>query len=861
MATKKNQIVPPPTLGIRNSFHSLIAILVTILVIAVVYLSQNGGQLLEKCSKSKASSIESDSSCNLFSGKWVFDNESYPLYNEKQCTFMSDQLACEKFGRQDLSFRNWRWQPHHCDLPRFNATALLERLRNKRLVFVGDSLNRGMWVSMVCLLDSAILPSFKTMHANGSLNIFKATEYNASIEFYWAPLLVESNSDDPVSHRVPDRIVRIQAIEKHARFWTDADILVFNSYLWWRRPKMKVLWGSFESSDGIYKEVKMLRVYEMALKTWSDWLEVHVNPNKTQLFFVSMSPIHERAQEWGGAKGKNCYGETEQIFKEGYRGRGTDPKMMRVVENVLDNLKTRGLNVQMLNITQLSDYRKEAHPSIYRKQWEPLTEKQISDPSSYADCDHWCLPGVPDRWSKKKTQFPLLALLFLVFIVLSILHYERSILQIQEDQDHVHNDHHHQQSPFIFVKPNLSRLQSRAPEVLDRFSRCNSTREYSRRKIEWTADRKTKSGRRRKSSETCDVFSGKWVFDNTSYPLYKESECPYMSDQLACHKHGRDDLSYQYWRWQPHGCNLKRWNVTEIWEKLRGKRLMFVGDSLNRGQWISMVCLLQSVIPADKKSMSPNAPLTIFRAEEYNATIEFLWAPLLVESNSDDPVNHRLDDRIIRPDTVLKHSSQWEHADILIFNTYLWWRQGPVKLLWSTEESGICEKLDGLGAMELAMEAWADWITTKVDPHRKKKFCRMIGGDHPSNKFSADVTIRPIPLAIIPMRNREWNPGSEGNCYSEKTPINLEGYWGSGSDLPTMRMVDKVLNKLGSKVSVLNITQLSEYRKDGHPSVYRKFWEPLKPEQLSNPASYSDCIHWCLPGVPDVWNELLFQFL
>lgn len=58
-----------------------------------------------------------------------------------------------------------------------------------------------------------------------------------------------------------------------------------------------------------------------------------------------------------------------------------------------------------------------------------------------------------------------------------------------------------------------------------------------------------------------------------------------------------------------------RWNVTEMWEKLRGKRLMFVGDSLNRGQWISMVCLLQSVIPVDKRSMSPNAHLTIFRAE------------------------------------------------------------------------------------------------------------------------------------------------------------------------------------------------------------------------------------------------------
>lgn len=65
--------------------------------------------------------------------------------------------------------------------------------------------------------------------------------------------------------------------------------------------------------------------------------------------------------------------------------------------------------------------------------------------------------------------------------------------------------------------------------------------------------------------------------------------------------------------------NLKysfyRWNATELWEKLRGKRLMFVGDSLNRGQWISMLCLLQSVIPANKRSITPQAHLTTFRAE------------------------------------------------------------------------------------------------------------------------------------------------------------------------------------------------------------------------------------------------------
>nr|AFK33829.1 unknown [Medicago truncatula] len=315
---------------------------------------------------------------------------------------MSDQLACEKFGREDLSYQNWRWKPHQCDLPRFNATTLLERLRNKRLVFVGDSLNRGQWVSMVCLVESSIPSSLKSMQtiANGSLNIFRAKEYNATIEFYWAPLLVESNSDDPVNHKVPDRTVRVQAIEKHAKYWTDADIIVFNTFLWWRRKAMNVLWGSFGSPNGVYKKVAMVRVYEMALRTWSDWLEVHINRNKTQLFFVSMSPTHQRAHEWGGAKGENCYKERDQIKEEGYSGNGSVPKMMQVVENVLQDLKRRGLNVQLLNITQLSEYRKEGHPSIYRKQWEPLTEEQISNPKSYADCIHWCLPGVPDTWNE-----------------------------------------------------------------------------------------------------------------------------------------------------------------------------------------------------------------------------------------------------------------------------------------------------------------------------------------------------------------------------------------------------------------------------------------------------------------------------
>lgn len=56
----------------------------------------------------------------------------------------------------------------------------------------------------------------------------------------------------------------------------------------------KKRWGSFENEDGIYKDMEALRAYEMALSTWSDWLEVHVNRSKTRLFFVSLSPTHQK---------------------------------------------------------------------------------------------------------------------------------------------------------------------------------------------------------------------------------------------------------------------------------------------------------------------------------------------------------------------------------------------------------------------------------------------------------------------------------------------------------------------------------------------------------------------------------------
>ena len=67
------------------------------------------------------------------------------------------------------------------------------------------------------------------------------------MEFYWAPFLVESNSDDPQVHSVMDRVIAWRAIAKHAKNWKGVDYLVFNSYIWWLNTfEMKVMYVSHD---------------------------------------------------------------------------------------------------------------------------------------------------------------------------------------------------------------------------------------------------------------------------------------------------------------------------------------------------------------------------------------------------------------------------------------------------------------------------------------------------------------------------------------------------------------------------------------------------------------------------------------
>ncbi|KAI7749076.1 hypothetical protein M8C21_001602 [Ambrosia artemisiifolia] len=343
--------------------------------------------------------------CDLFSGRWVYDDTShYPLYKERECPFLHDSFACQTYGRKDSKYQHWRWQPHGCEFPRFAGKEIIERLKGKRLLFVGDSLNRNQWNSMICILDS-LIPGVKTMGGglNGFLRTFKATDYNISVDFYWDPLLVESNGDNPTNHRTDSRIVGIKAIEKHAKHWVDADILIFNSYNWWRAPVVKLIKSGeslLDDPNQEYEEVDSLHAYEMGLKTWSNWAHTHIDPSKTKLFFMGATATHFSAKEWGGMSNKNCYGETEPVMDDRFWESRTDSKMLSILYSSLNKLKTTRVNIQLINITQLTQCRKDAHPTVFKKQWRPFTNEQKKNPQLASDCSHWCLPGVPDIWNE-----------------------------------------------------------------------------------------------------------------------------------------------------------------------------------------------------------------------------------------------------------------------------------------------------------------------------------------------------------------------------------------------------------------------------------------------------------------------------
>ena len=72
--------------------------------------------------------------------------------------------------------------------------------------------------------------------------------------------------------------------------------------------------------------------------------------------------------------------------------------------------------------------------------------------------------------------------------------------------------------------------------------------------------------------------------------------------------------------------------------------------------------------------------------------------------------------------------------------------------------------------------------------------------------------------------------------------------------LQELRIAKRVGRKRGLKFRLLDTTQPMLLRPDGHPDKYGHW-------PIENKTVVNDCVHWCLPGPVDTWNDFLLEML
>ncbi|KAL2338796.1 hypothetical protein Fmac_013242 [Flemingia macrophylla] len=340
-------------------------------------------------------------------------------------------------------------------------------------------------------------------------------------------------------------------------------------------------------------------------------------------------------------------------------------------------------------------------------------------------------------------------------------------------------------------------------------------------------------------NKVCNYAKGKWVLDNKR-PLYSGLGCKqWLSGMWACRLMQRTDFEYEKLRWQPKDCQMEEFEGSKFLRRMQNKTLAFVGDSLGRQQFQSLMCMITGgeeklaiedvgreygLVIADG-SARPNG--WAFRFSSTNTTILYYWSAILCDVEPIDINNPNTDYamHLDRPPAFLR---QYLHKfNVLVLNTGHHWNRGKINAnRWVMHVGGVPNNDRKIaviwGAKNLTIHSIVSWVNSQLPKHPGLKvFFRSIS---PRHFFGG-----------------EWNTG--GSCDNTKPmSIGKEILDEESSDQGAASAVK------GTGVKLLDITALSQLRDEAHIS---RFSITAKP-------GVQDCLHWCLPGVPDTWNELLF---
>uniref|UniRef100_A0A7N0T8S6 Trichome birefringence-like N-terminal domain-containing protein n=1 Tax=Kalanchoe fedtschenkoi TaxID=63787 RepID=A0A7N0T8S6_KALFE len=328
-------------------------------------------------------STSSYDACNVFDGRWVEDDR-YPLYNASECPFVERGFNCLGNGRADTDYLRWRWKPDKCEIPFLDVQSALVKLRDKRVVFVGDSMSRTQWESLTCLLMSGVEDKTSVYEVNGNkitkrirfLGV-RFSSFNFTVEFYRSVYLVQHGWTPKHAPKRVRSALKLDELDSISSEWVDSDVLIFNSGQWWVPGKLFDTGCYFQVGGSLKLGLSIPGAFRTALDTWASWVNSNINANRTTVFFRTFEPSHWRDNNFRFCNvTKYPISETE----------GRDRSIF--TDTILEVAKNMVVPVNVLQITSMSAFRKDAHVGYW------------SDSPSVPDCSHWCLPGVPDIWNE-----------------------------------------------------------------------------------------------------------------------------------------------------------------------------------------------------------------------------------------------------------------------------------------------------------------------------------------------------------------------------------------------------------------------------------------------------------------------------
>lgn len=348
-------------------------------------------------------------------------------------------------------------------------------------------------------------------------------------------------------------------------------------------------------------------------------------------------------------------------------------------------------------------------------------------------------------------------------------------------------------------------------------------------------------------AEKCDLFTGDWI-PNPSGPVYTNESCQLIETHQNCMKNGRPDSAYLYWRWSPRDCELPQFDPYRFLELMRNKTWALIGDSITRNHVQSLLCILSKVEQPDHVYHDKGYKSRRWVFPSYNFTISVLWSPFLVEAAIFEDMNGVSTSEVeLHLDQLdKKWVDQYQNLNYMIISTGKWFLKNTIYYENGTVvgcHSCSNKNLTELGfhfAYQKALSFVFNFIVTSK--HKGMILFRTATPDHfeSGEWFSGGVCPKAEPV-------KEGEIEFKG-LHSILRDIELEEF----------AKAEKKAQENGVNLKLLDLSKISLLRPDGHPGPYRFFY-PFASDK--NATVQNDCLHWCLPGPIDSWNDVIMEMV